>query len=971
MPENKFSNLPTEVQLAFEVMPCQAHRRVYEPAEKPHPCAYFAEWGVYHSFDYDAAGPQPLPELKKVNYAGKTNLLPEILSGCRKAPIMCVGINPNLPGFWAKTHNALNPVFDDPLQYAFYFRKRNTAKLQIKRQDYEQLLGERDDTPFDPESLVGFGTQVPVELAEMLMYTSYQELLTGLAEKQGWNDHKLAVGEDLSYANMVACPSAKWVVTESQSDDGKLPLMGRERMRGIVGECFHERKYFLRQLFQSLPVVLFVFSSTTAREFIAAMNGRFTKGNPQPNETLDALLSREIRLGYGATSDGVDLSARVIFSPHASAKQDEFQLFKERMVNILSEEVDAGRLGFNQQTGHLARPRGNCIFCSNSLYHILDCEYKAELTALAPQDAPGLLATAAVPTSLTDVAKENDEQARLLQNFLNTKAAPGKSGPTPSGATLLSLIAEAESQEVETELLNVDELDSSPCVVRGRVVTMSAAFSVIEKASVYLRNGKIIAVKKQDEPPPVGFPDNAPVIETGGTIYPGLLDLHNHLAYNVAALWQVPKRFDSRKQWRTNRSYLTNVRNPLEVLAKNKRTAQAIVRYVEVKSLLSGTTTTQGMYSVYKQTMPPRVYAGIVRNFENTDDEMLPAAGTKILDLDVKKPTEITGFRQNLQNRKAYFYHLSEGIDEATRQHFLNLKQFNLLSPSLVGIHSLGLTAADLAELHHAGGKVVWSPLSNLLLYGQTINAKILKQSGVPFALGCDWSPSGSKNLLEELKVAWLVAQADGADLIPRDLCAAVTSRAAEIAAWGTALGTIETGKYADLIVLAGDADDPYEKLLAATERDVRLVIINGYARCGDASVMNDFDLPNNQLEVLTVGGRDKRLNLFRKNDPLEKLSFREATSILSDAMSNLHEVNAALTADAFSLLSDEDEFQLLLDDDGESDESGAELTADIPLLESIPLDAPTLVDDASHFDTLDAIEHLPEMLQRLRGFYE
>ena len=45
--------LPVEVELALEVMPCQAMRRTYDGAESPHPCAHFAEWGRFHSFDYD------------------------------------------------------------------------------------------------------------------------------------------------------------------------------------------------------------------------------------------------------------------------------------------------------------------------------------------------------------------------------------------------------------------------------------------------------------------------------------------------------------------------------------------------------------------------------------------------------------------------------------------------------------------------------------------------------------------------------------------------------------------------------------------------------------------------------------------------------------------------------------------------------------------------------------------------------
>jgi hypothetical protein len=131
-------NLPTEVQLALEVMPCQGMRRAYEAAQAPHPCTYFTEWGVYHSFDYKTAGPPETAGIQQpVVYAGKRALLPELLSGCRKAPIMAVGINPNLPGYWPKTRGAVNPLFDNYLQYIHYFRYRTIAKLQIPEAIYQ------------------------------------------------------------------------------------------------------------------------------------------------------------------------------------------------------------------------------------------------------------------------------------------------------------------------------------------------------------------------------------------------------------------------------------------------------------------------------------------------------------------------------------------------------------------------------------------------------------------------------------------------------------------------------------------------------------------------------------------------------------------------------------------------------------------------------------------------------------------
>ena len=48
------------------------------------------------------------------------------------------------------------------------------------------------------------------------------------------------------------------------------------------------------------------------------------------------------------------------------------------------------------------------------------------------------------------------------------------------------------------------------------------------------------------------------------------------------------------------------------------------------------------------------------------------------------------------------------------------------------------------------GAKLVWSPLSNLLLYGKTTAVYDALAAGVLVSLGTDWTPSGSANLLAE-----------------------------------------------------------------------------------------------------------------------------------------------------------------------------------------------------------------------------
>ena len=197
----------------------------------------------------------------------------------------------------------------------------------------------------------------------------------------------------------------------------------------------------------------------------------------------------------------------------------------------------------------------------------------------------------------------------------------------------------------------------------------------------------------------------------------------------------------------------------------------AIVRYVECKCLVAGTTTTQGI-ALSSFAGIQHFYKGIVRNVEQTDEPDLPKPGTHIADVEAKDHEK---FLKRLESFDCLLLHLSEGTDVAAREHFLALES----AVGRMGGHELagsGSTAsrcrqADFEVLARAKAAMVWSPLSNLLLYGQTADVGTAREAGVLMALGPDWSPSGSKNLLGELKLARLVERFGRQRASPTSTC--------------------------------------------------------------------------------------------------------------------------------------------------------------------------------------------------------
>jgi 5-methylthioadenosine/S-adenosylhomocysteine deaminase len=424
----------------------------------------------------------------------------------------------------------------------------------------------------------------------------------------------------------------------------------------------------------------------------------------------------------------------------------------------------------------------------------------------------------------------------------------------------------------------------------GRVVTMNAAFEVIPRARVYVDAGRIVAVAPAGAPPPAGLED-VPVVRTGGTIYPGLIELHNHLSYNALPLWALTERFSNRGQWGGRPIYRQLVSRPAAILGGTDGLVQAVVRYVEVKCLVSGVTTTQGI-SLASNSGIRRFYKGVVRNVEQTDDPQLPEAATRIADLSAG---DATSFLQKLrQEDSLLLLHLSEGVDESARRHFLALQidpDEWAITGTLGGIHCCGLRDDDYATYAAHGGSMVWSPFSNLLLYGGTADFGRARREGVLMALGSDWSPTGSKNLLAEMKVARIVSEEAGGVFSDREIVAMATINAARMLKWDGALGSIEPGKRADLLVVDNQRGDPYDRLLDARETSVTLVVIEGVPRYGAAGLMSKFA---GAVETLRVGQSARALNLKEAAaDPIVgAVSLADAIERLADGLRRLPELD-------------------------------------------------------------------------------
>ncbi len=437
----------------------------------------------------------------------------------------------------------------------------------------------------------------------------------------------------------------------------------------------------------------------------------------------------------------------------------------------------------------------------------------------------------------------------------------------------------------------IDPATSPKWALRGRIVTMDSNATVLADGVVWIADAAIAAITEAAAAAPAGFEGVAP-LDTAGTVLPGLIELHNHTAYNVLPLWQVPQRYPNRDTWGNSAQYHQLVTAPMKTIGEATELLPALVRYVECKALVGGVTTTQGI-ALFSAPGVRRYYRGIVRNVEQTGEPTLPEAGSRIADVDARNPQ---AFLTEIEQKTCFVLHLSEGTDAAAHKHFEALALGGgkwAIAPSLAGIHCVALKPADFEVLAAHGASMVWSPFSNLLLYGQTADIAGALAAGTteaPFkiGLGSDWSPSGSKSLFGELKVARVYSQNNGNPLSDEQLVRLATLQAAQILGWDHELGSLEAGKRADLVVVAGQNDaEAVRPLFAGDERTIQLVAINGTPRYGTPTLMVT-DGPG--VETFTLGGEQRVLYLTQATgDPdVAALGLGQAKAKLEDALQNL-----------------------------------------------------------------------------------
>lgn len=252
----------------------------------------------------------------------------------------------------------------------------------------------------------------------------------------------------------------------------------------------------------------------------------------------------------------------------------------------------------------------------------------------------------------------------------------------------------------------------------------------------------------------------------------------------------------------------------------------------------------------------------------------------------------IAGKKRFLKDPKtsAVIAHLAEGnrTDAYNNKEYEVLKLLGLNLPHINFVHGVGIEAKNYAELAKDQIGLVWSPFSNLILYGETLDIKAAHQAGVTIALGSDWLPTGSKGILEEVKLAAQYIdrnESNGYKQIFTDeyLFKMMTENPAklinhsDISEKEAAVGRLQVGAMGSMAVATLMNANPYTNVVRnVTEKDINLVVVDGQPIYGNKNYLDQIHETYEMISDLDTVIEDSPAFSFTDVETLETLPVAE-----------------------------------------------------------------------------------------------
>ena len=319
----------------------------------------------------------------------------------------------------------------------------------------------------------------------------------------------------------------------------------------------------------------------------------------------------------------------------------------------------------------------------------------------------------------------------------------------------------------------------------------------------------------------------------GDRLLPGLINAHDHLQLNSLARPTFDGHYRHVREWIRDVNARRRSDPRFEAGVAVARDERLLIG--GVKNLLSGVTTVAHHDELYPCLSSPHFPTHVVQEYGWAHS------------LYVDGEDKVIDSHRRTSRSRPWIIHAAEGVDRDAAAEFERLDALGCLGPNTLLVHGIALDGSQRARLERAAAGLVWCPSSNLHLFGATAEVAELAARG-RVALGTDSRLSGSRDLLEELRVAARLDVIDEAaleSLVTRD-----SARLLRL----SDRGELRAGARADLLILPART-----RLMSASRADVRLVLRDGIVRYGDADCARQA-APHAHLRDIRVDGRPKVL---------------------------------------------------------------------------------------------------------------
>ena len=359
-------------------------------------------------------------------------------------------------------------------------------------------------------------------------------------------------------------------------------------------------------------------------------------------------------------------------------------------------------------------------------------------------------------------------------------------------------------------------------------------------------------------------------------VSPGTINAHDHLSYNQNypggqnnnggasnpnyVLCNDPKqaysnpvcatyRYDRRNEWRKGLEGKPMVVAPWGGTDESKA-------WNELRHVMAGTTSiagSGGQVGLARNPDRKNLMEGLVTvNDEEVDYDTFPLGDTSIVTgHDYGDCAYPNVAKPDVLDNLIFLPHVAEGINEFAHNELECLTgsgsgSVKLQAPNSTFIHAIAAIPSDSQLIKQSDMTLVWSPRSNISLYGNTAQVTLYDTLGVRMALSSDWTPSGSINLFREMSCAYDYNRNYlNEHFSKQDLWRMITVNAARALGISDQVGTIAIGQWADLAVynaIGKGYTSYYDPFINGNVEDVSLVLRGGIPLYGISDLVMSLD---------------------------------------------------------------------------------------------------------------------------------